>query len=128
MELIIGGWLLCGIIAGVIRQNKGRGLFAGLLIGALLGPIGIIIALAEKPRDAVEEQLQSGALRACPFCAEPIRAEAIVCRYCGRDVELAGDEEPAADPEPTYFSCPQCGQKVSSGMDFCVHCGAKLPA
>ena len=24
--------------------------------------------------------------RACPFCAERIKAQAIVCRYCGRDV------------------------------------------
>ena len=25
-------------------------------------------------------------LRACPFCAEPIKAAARVCRYCNRDV------------------------------------------
>ena len=27
-----------------------------------------------------------GDTRACPFCAETIKAEARVCRYCGRDV------------------------------------------
>jgi hypothetical protein len=27
-----------------------------------------------------------GAMRDCPFCAEPIKAAAKVCRYCGRDV------------------------------------------
>jgi hypothetical protein len=27
-----------------------------------------------------------GATRACPFCAETIKAAAVVCRFCGRDL------------------------------------------
>lgn len=30
---------------------------------------------------------QSGATRACPYCAEQIRAEAMKCRFCGSEVE-----------------------------------------
>ncbi len=42
--------------------------------------------------------------KACPFCAETVKAAAVLCRFCGRDLPaapLSSDDEEAADVAPT---------------------------
>jgi hypothetical protein len=78
-------WLLFGIAAAVIGGNKGRSGCGFLLLGLLLGPIALAIALIIGPLHRPE----SVDTRPCPRCAEPIREEARVCRFCGHESEPA---------------------------------------
>jgi len=97
-------WLLFGIIGAAILGSHDRA-GCGCLVGALLGPLGIVLALVEKmrldrlarqrmtPRYELVVSPQPPAIAApprverdCPHCAERILAKATVCKHCGRDV------------------------------------------
>ncbi len=43
-------------------------------------------SLNERPQNGEGPSVEYRGTRQCPFCAESIKAEAVVCRYCGRDV------------------------------------------
>jgi len=86
-----------GGVGGAIGSAKGRGA-EGFVLGLLLGFIGWIIAAVMQPTPQFEARRRmavqaafpvqkSAPTRDCPWCAETIKAAAIVCRFCGRDVQ-----------------------------------------
>lgn len=75
-------WVLVfALVGAAIGQKRGR-VFAGFLLGGLIGPLGWLVILLGPD--------YSGQFRACPYCAESVRAGAIVCKHCGKSLGSAG--------------------------------------
>jgi hypothetical protein len=118
---------LIALIPGKIAANKGHSFWLWYGFGIAFWIVALpasLIAKDARPR--------------CPYCAEPVKAEASVCPHCHREMQPSlvpqrdwnsQYEGILHDPEidqPPSASCPTCSTPLSSDDRFCSRCGTAV--
>ncbi len=80
--------MLIGLIPAAIAQQKGRSFVQWWIYGALLFVFAIPHSLIMRADSkGIERRQYTVGMKKCPHCAEMIKGQANVCRYCNRDVK-----------------------------------------
>lgn len=88
---------LLGLIPGELARRKGQSFLFYWFVGFLFLPGALILVFVKdrNPRAIEARQLAQG-MRKCPHCAELVKAEATLCRYCQQPLPTRA--APAATP------------------------------
>lgn len=99
-----------------------EGGFYCLLIGAVLLIIFGIVSWFIKDTPKAKKKKKEDT-RKCPFCAETIKADALLCRFCGSKLEpVTTDEEPEPEEDNSWKRIAKQGGRLVLSIAMFIAC------
>jgi hypothetical protein len=108
LVLYVGLAIVVGVAASSRGRTPGGWFLLALVVSPLIAGLLVLVLPNLQLQRARAAELQDS--RTCPYCAELIKAEAVVCKHCGKDVPRApaasleaaskplGEAQPASKP------------------------------
>ncbi len=86
---------LLSIVVASYAARNGRRRIVWFLLSLLISPLVtcIILFLLGPNEEGVEALALSRGMKKCPQCAELVKREASMCRYCHSDLSVSDDAE-----------------------------------
>ena len=148
MLIIYLTYIICfGVVTSLAAKSRNRDPLGWFFIGLLFGLFGLIAVLVMGEQEEADNDLHSPAQKVtqtaktkkCPDCAEEIKYEAKVCRFCGKrfdETEVVPNKgiiaetvvpKSSAKPKgPKTERCSKCYTMNYESDKYCVACGNQL--
>ena len=103
-----------------------------IILSAFIVLIGVVLRFLPliTDRRPTEINKKNTETKTCSFCAETIKKEAIICRFCNRDIATKTqpqiqitENQNITIKEKTTDLCPKCSHKRAGDSQECPNCG-----
>ena len=116
---VVVNWLALACLAGIIANTNGRSDIGWFFASLLVTPVMILILRALP-------NLRQEARKICPQCAEPVRREARICRFCRHDFHAETAAANASFEGPFTKAIGQLSAEAAIAINKAENMGYKV--
>ena len=109
-------WIACAVLTAVGANSKNRDVLGWLFLGILFGIFALAAVLILPALPASE--MAPDNTRNCPYCAELVKKEAVICKHCGKEIPaIEVSPKPVVEKTEPKIVCWTCSSYLTNDWD-----------